>query len=206
MPLSPEDITALIEALKPTITEVASKAAADHVTKRNKSFEDKFVPLIESIKPPSPQAEEEPEKATLTQRMAKQEEDNRKLREELRMEKEANLRKNMRMALESDFAKRNLTPYQIKALAAQMIHEDKVVDIDKQGNPVFKVAGYNNETVPLQEGLDDYFKNDGKHWIPEPKARGTNQRTIKSLSSTSEPEVTQEEADTALMDAIRRSR
>lgn len=210
MPLSQEEITQLVEALKPVITEVASEAAAAHVTKRNKGFEDNIVnPLkqrLESFNKPQ-QSDEEPEKITLTQKVNKLIEDNQRLEKKLKDEKENGMRKSMRSTLESEFAKRNLSPHQIKALAAQMIHDDKLVDIDQDGNAIFKVAGsYNNETVSLQEGLDSFFKGDGKTWLPTPQGRGTGQRPIKSNSTIIEADSSQEEKDAALIEGIRRLR
>jgi len=204
MAFTPEDIQALAEALKPMITEVASSAAAAHVTKRNKSFEDKFNETLSQIKPPA--VEEDTEKVTLTQRVTRQEEDNRKLRAELQAEKEANQRKAMRSTLEAQLAKAGIPQNLLKAVSSQLIHEDKLVDLDKQGNAVFKMHGYNDETVSMEEGLSGWLKEEGKSFIPAPQARGAGQRPVKSSHQSLNDNSTQEEMDAALMEAIRNSR
>ena len=204
MAFTTEDIQALIEALKPAMVEVASKAAADHVTKRNKSFEDKFNDALTNLKPAP--VEEDNEKVTLTQRVTRQEEDNRKLRDELKAEKEANQRKGMRSSLEAQLAKAGIPQNLLKAVSAQLIHEDKLVDLDKSGNAVFKVAGYNNETVSMEEGISSWLKEEGKGFIPTPQARGAGQKPVKSQHLSLNESSTQEEMDGALMEALRNAR
>jgi hypothetical protein len=210
MALSQEDITSLTEALKPLITEVASKAAADHVTKRNRSFKEEIDEALQTFKqtpqPPAPEPKEDTEKLTLRSLKEKGDEDLKKLREELRLEKELGKRKEMRTSLEAHLQKAGIPVNMLKAVTAQLIHEDKLIDLDKAGNPVFKVAGYNNETVTLEDGLSEWLKNDGKGFIPAPTAKGAGMKSVRSSSKGPEidPDATQEEKDFALLQAIRR--
>ena len=196
--LSPEDIQAITESLKPAIIETANQAAAAHVTKRNESFEKKMDSKLEQFIPkPIPQ-EEEQEKITAK-------EDIRRLREELKTERESGARKEMRRALEESLQSAGIPSVQVKAVAAKMIHDDKSVDIDKAGQAVFKFNGqYGEEVLSLQEGVSNWVKGEGKAFIPAPVAKGAGQRPVRTAAqSFIEPGASQSEIDSAWLSKIR---
>lgn len=201
---TPEDIQAIAEALKPIIVETASKASADHFTKRSKSFEEKLDEKWSALQPPKPKEDEETvEKTTLTQRMVKLEQDNKRLIDQLKQEKETSQKTSMRSSLEQHLTKAGVPQHLIKATASQLIHEDKLVSIDKSGSPVFQLN--QDEQVPMEEGLGEWFKGDGKAFITPPKATTPGLRTVRSNQNT-KPQgtfATQEEADEALMALLR---
>lgn len=205
MPFSPEDLNQLVEALKPTITAAANEAAAAHVTKRNKAFEDKFESFSQQISQKIAPADEEPEKVTLTTRMNKLEEENKKLRTDLSEEKKQGQVKNMRSSLQEKLAKFGVPAEQIKAVMSQLIHEDRKVVLDKEGNAAFR-GEYEDEYLSLDDGLSSWFKSEGKAFLPQNNPKGTGARNIKSQSRPIEDATSQEEADAALIDLIRQQR
>jgi DNA repair exonuclease SbcCD ATPase subunit len=208
MPFSPEDIAQLVEALTPVIVEKASQAAADHVTKRNKKIE-KLEAKIDSFTT-STKDEEEPESVAKTnkERIAQSENEIKRLRDELKAEKLAAQHKSMRANLEEKLRSNGIPPHLIKAVSAQLIYEDKLVDLDSSGSPVFKSAEYGDQ-VPLEEGLSEWFKQEGKTFVAAPQVNGAKQRPIKTaapLKQAIQSASTVDEADAVLIEALRNSR
>jgi flagellar biosynthesis GTPase FlhF len=206
MPLSPEDIASIVDALKPSITEIASAAAAAHVTKRNESFEKKLDARLSTIASPahSTEQEEPEEKVTLTTRMNKQERTIQELKDQLRAEKEANHRTNMRKSVESTLLKQGVKPELLKAAVAQIIHEDQLVSLDEQGNIAVKFVDAYGDPVSIEDGLSGWVKTEGKAFVAQPMAKGANQKPVRShQTAPKEGYATQEEADEVLVDLIR---
>jgi hypothetical protein len=209
MALSPEEIQAITqavaEALKPTIVEEANKAAGAHVTNRNKSFEEKLNSRIDSLAKATPVEEDQPEKVTLTTRMNKLEEENRRLISQNKAEKEANARANMRSIAESALLKGKVDQKLLKAAVAQLMHEDKLIDLDETGNAYFKSNsnGYEDK-LPLEEGINGWLKTNGQAFIASPKANGTGIRDVRTTNSAqSQDALTEEEYKAAVVQMIR---
>lgn len=205
MPFAPEDLQQLIEALKPVIVETASKAAADHVTKRNKSWEDKLDEKLSNFSPKPVQDEPSDEKTTLTQRMVKLEETNKKLLSDLKSEKEQGQRSNMKSVLNQFLIKNKVPEHLVKPLAAQLLHEDKLVDINKNGEPIFRGA---DEELPLEEGLSFWLKDNGKQFLSTPKVSGTGlkQTKLSPANRQSVDQPSQDEMDELLVQLVREAR
>jgi hypothetical protein len=204
---NPEDIAAIAEALKPMVVEAASEAAHGAVTKRNESFEKRIDKFLEQklAKPKDEEPEEQEEYAKTVRALEEKFKlSEKKLRDELKAEKEANSRKSMRSNLEQALLKAGIQPGMLKAVSAQLIHEDKLVDLDNDGNATFKVPGYNNEVLPLEEGLSQWLKTDGKTFIPPPVAKGAGIRPIRSNVSTLVDPDDMAELDSAIIAAVRR--
>jgi len=182
--LSQEDIQTLVDALKPTIVEIANESAAAHVTKRNVSFEKKLTERFEQEKASFQQKqepqEEDQEKLSLKALNAKLQENDKKLRDELKAEKEAGHRKSMKSSLEQQLLKGGIPASMLKAVVAQLVHEDKLVDIDQEGSPVFKVNSFNGEVLPLEDGVSQWMKTEGKSFVPQPVGRGAGVRSARS--------------------------
>lgn len=170
-----EQLTQLAEMLKPMITEVATKEAAAHVTKRNESFEKKLESKFQSPSPAAKDEEQDQEKLTLTQRQNKLEEDNKKLRQDLKAKEQASYHKDMRARAEAKLLKDGVPQNQLKGVIAQLLHEDKLLGVDQEGTPYFK--NFEGENVELEEGLSGWMKNEGKVYLPTPAAKGSPQRT-----------------------------
>jgi hypothetical protein len=171
-----EQLTQLVEALKPIIVETASKSAADHVTKRNKSFEEKFDTFTQQFTPKTEQVEDKEEKLTATQRSINAEDQVKKLRQELKAkDDQANL-KDMRSKAEAFLVKKGVSPDQVKAVISQLQHEDKLISVDSTGRAVFKA---NDESFDLEEGLDSWVKAEGKPFIQENTAKPQGLRDMK---------------------------
>ncbi len=209
MALSPEDLASLTEALKPLITQVATEAAAGHVTKRNKSFEDKFDAFTTSISGKFAPPEPDEEKVTLTTRMNQLEAQNKKLLTDLSEEKQQGRIKNMRSTLSELLTQRKVPAEFIKAITSQLIHEDKKVFLDNEGNANFKGV-YDDEVMTLDEGVDSWLKSEGKAFLPQPNQKGIGARPIRANTTRTTASETgfanQEEADDALVDLVRQSR
>jgi DNA primase len=207
MAFTPEDIQQLIEALKPMITDTASQAAAAHVTKRNQSFEDKLEQRLSQTKT-TPVEEDQPEKQTLTTRMNKLEEENKRLIAQNKSEKEANIRAQMRSQTESVLLKNKTNPELLKAAMAQLLYEDKLIELDESGNSFFKtnVNGY-DEKLSIEDGVSGWLKSNGKAFILQSTAKGAGLRSQTARPTIhAESEITQDEADEALIAALRRAR
>lgn len=204
MPFTPEDIAALADALKPVIEQVASKSAADHVTKRNKSFDERFEAFQSQISAKLTPPDEEPEKVTLTTRMNKLEEENKKLRLDLSEEKKQGQVKNMRSSLQEKLSKAGVPAEQMKAVVSLLIHEDRKVVLDKEGNAVFR-GEYEDELLPLDEGVQSWLKGEGSAFLPRQNPKGTGARPIRAQQRSIDDAVSEEEADAALIELIRKS-
>lgn len=206
MPLSEEEIQSIIEALKPIMTETANQAAAAHITKRNKAYDDKLEERLSKFQ--STPVEEEPEKVTLTQRQSKTETEVQNLKNQLKAERESNQRLKMRSDLETQLTKGGIPQKFLKSVIAQLIHEDKLVELGPDGKATFKVnSEYGEENLSIEEGMPVWLKGEGKNFIEKPSAKGAGLRSQKSNHVlTREPAASQEEADTALMDLIRQGR
>ncbi|HEY5267544.1 MAG TPA: hypothetical protein VII94_00175 [Candidatus Saccharimonadales bacterium] len=204
--LSPEDITAIAEALKGHVVEEANKAAAAHVTNRNKSFEEKLDQKLSNLVKPVIQEDEPAEKQTLTVRLNKQDETIKGLLKQLKDEKTSNQRANMRSATESVLLKGKVSQDLLKAAVAQLMHEDKLIELDEQtGNAYFKSNsnGY-EEKLPLEDGVNGWLKTSGKAFIASPKAQGAGIRDVRSSNSAqSQDTLTQEEHQSAVVEMIR---
>jgi hypothetical protein len=140
--------------------------------------------------------------------MNKLEEENKTLRNNLSEEKKQSQFKNMRMTLQDRLDKKGISAELRKAAMSVLINEDKKVLLDKDGNTVFK-GEYEDEYLSLDDGLDSWFKAEGKAFLPDNKPRGTGARPIKSQqkqASNDQVFATQEEADEALIDLIRQQR
>lgn len=209
MALTPEEIQAITqavaEALKPTIVEEANKAAGAHVTNRNKSFEEKLNSRIDSLVKPPVQDEPE-EKQTLTVQLRKQTEEFEKLKRQLKDEKLSNQRSQMRSTVESVLSKGKVSPDLIKAAVAQLMHEDKLVDLDETtGNGYFKSNsnGY-DEKISIEDGVNGWLKTSGKAFIASPKASGAGIREVRTNNSAqSQDALTTEEYQSAIVQMIR---
>jgi hypothetical protein len=171
-----EQLTQLVEALKPIIVETASKSAADHVTKRNKSFEEKFDTFTQQFTPPKTEKEPEEEKITATQRSINAEEQIKKLRQELKAKDDKSNLKEMRSKAESFLLKKGIPTEQVKAVLAQLQHEDKLISVDSTGRAIFKV---NDETFDLEEGLEGWVKAEGKAFVQDHTAKSQGLRDMK---------------------------
>lgn len=207
MPFTEEDIASLIEALKPVITDVASTAAAAHVTKRNEAFEKKFDSKLETFtsSKPTTQVQDEPEKVTLTNRVVRIEEENKKLHQQIKMERENAQRMSMRSQLESNLQKQNVPNQLLKAAVAQLLHEDKLVDLDENGNSFFKVNsnGY-EERASLEEGISSWIKGDGKAFVAPLQIKGTGLKSQRTNRPAPVDQMaSQEEKDEALLSLLK---
>lgn len=213
MAITPEEIAAITaavaEALKPMIVEEANKTAGAHITNRNKSFEEKLNEKLSSLGPKiQPQEEDAPEKATLATRMGRLEEENKRLILQNKMEKEANARAVMRANAETVLLKGKVNPEFIKAAVAQLMHEDKLIEMDETtGTGYFKSNsnGY-EEKLSIEDGVSSWLKTSGKAFIAQPKAQGTGQRDIRSAGKSQEDNLSQEEYQSAVVEMIRNLR
>jgi hypothetical protein len=205
MALSPEEIQAIADALKPLVVEEANKAAAAHVTNRNKSFEEKLDQKLSSFVK-TPVQDEPEEKQTLTVQLRKQTEEFEKLKRQLKDEKLSNQRSSMRAATEQALLKGKVSQDLLKAAVAQLMHEDKLIELDEQsGNAYFKSNsnGYEDK-LPLEEGINGWLKTNGKAFIASPKANGTGIRDVRTTNSAqSQDALTEEEYKSAVVQMIR---
>jgi hypothetical protein len=207
MALSPEEIQQIVqlvsESIKDQVVSEANKAAAAHVTNRNKSFEEKLEQRLSTFTKP---VQDEPEeKQTLTVRLNKQDETIKGLLKQLKDEKTANQRSNMRSATEQVLLKGKVNQDLLKAAVAQLMHEDKLIELDEQtGSAYFKSNsnGY-DEKVSLEEGINGWLKTNGKAFIASPKAQGAGVRDVRSTNSAQTETLSTEEHQSAVVEMIR---
>lgn len=202
MPFSQEDIAQLIEALKPAVIEAANTAAAAHVTNRNKSWEAKLEERLSKLTPQAPETETEPEKVTLTQRMVKLEQDLKKSQDSLRAEKEQGHRNSMKMSLNQFLLKNKVPEHLVKPLSAQLLYEDKLVDINKEGQPIFRGSSEDDE-MSMEDGLSTWLKGDGKAFLQQPKVSGPGLKNTKVNSRPAADQPSQDEMDELLVQLVR---
>lgn len=211
MSLSPEEIQQIAqlvaESIKDQVVSEANKAAAAHVTNRNKSFEEKLEQRLSAFTKTTVQDEPE-EKQTLTTKLQKQTEEFEKLKNQLKAEKLSNQRSQMRSTVESVLSKGKVSPDLLKAAVAQLMHEDKLIDLDETtGNGYFKSNsnGY-DEKISIEDGVNGWLKTSGKAFIASPKASGAGIREVRannSSSAQSQDALTTEEYQAAVVQMIR---
>lgn len=181
------------------INEIVHRAISKRMDAISRKFEEKLESLASKLVPPPPK-EEEPEAKTLRERMAAVEEENKKLRQEREAERQASREKNLRLSLQEELTKAGVDPNLMRSLMSQLIHEDKLVSVDKAGNIVFR-GEYEDETVPLADGIQAFLKTPaGKAFLPARNPQGSND--TRRYRTERQPATNQTDSDRELLEGI----
>ena len=112
----------------------------------------------------------------------------------------------MRSATEQVLLKGKVSQDLLKAAVAQLMHEDKLIELDETtGSAYFKSNsnGY-EEKLPLEDGVNGWLKTNGKAFIAQPKAQGAGIRDVRTTNSAqSQDALTEEEYKSAVVQMIR---
>jgi len=116
-----------------------------------------------------------PEYKAMIQRDKDRDAEIERMKQEREDEKNAADRKEERATLEAALRKAGIEELKLRSCVATLIHEDKVMQRDSNGQMVYRVnRGEYNEDMTVSEGVSEFITTDeGKAFLPAKGATGT---------------------------------
>lgn len=186
----------------PEFIEAVNKIVGGHLTKRFESFEGrqdkKFEQILTKLSPQSTQEETPEDRLTL-----KSLQDRIKRTEQERdQERASNRDKTLRSHLAEKLTNAGLTPAQQKPIISMFVNE-KIASLSDTGEVQFQ-SQYKGEYVSADEGIASWLQSEGKDFLPQ--KQGAGMRPLRSNQQQKPAQVSANEMDTAIYDALLKQR